>query len=132
MAQVTMTGTEYKNYIKAEEQLNEVLNYLFHQRHFSFPEDSVGAYTAGKWERKGEMPQWLRDKYVMALISQLMAMEDEEFERMVKANCHYYDFIEGSMACHEWSGYMDLLEDHVELRRRWEAVKAALEVEDEE
>lgn len=131
MAQVTMNGIEYKDLMRKEDQLHELINYLMAQRKFSCPEGSVNTYSCGKWKNEAVMPLWLKDMYVTALLSQLIMKSPEELGRIVKADCHYYDVADCSLYSNAWNDSVDLLEYSPQFKEIWENTKKALEAEEE-
>lgn len=132
MAQVTMSGIEYKDLMQKEDQLHELINYLMAQRKFSCPEDSVSTYSCGQWKNEAVMPQWLKNMYVTSLLSQLIMKSPEELKRLVKADCHYYSVDDCSMYSNQWSDSVDLLEFNPQFRKIWEDLKKELEAEEED
>ena len=132
MAQVTMSGIEYKDLMQKEDQLHELINYLMAQRKFSCPEDSVSTYSCGQWKNEATMPQWLKNMYITSLLSQLIMKSPEELKRLVKADCHYYSVDDCSMYSNQWSDSVDLLEFNPQFRKIWEDLKKDLEAEEED
>lgn len=131
MAQVTMNGIEYKDLMRKENQLHELINYLTAQRKFSCPEDSVSTYSCGQWKNEAVLPPWLKDMYITALLSQLIALPSEELERIVKADCHYYAIESCHLYSNPWDDAVDLLECNPQFKTIWENTKKALEAEEE-
>lgn len=132
MAQVTMSGIEFKDLMRKEDQLNELVNYLMAQRKFSCPEGSVNTYSCGQWKNEAVMPLWLKDMYVTALLSQLIMKSPEELSRIVKADCHYYAIESCSLYSNQWDDSVDLLEYSPQFKEIWENTKKALEAEEED
>lgn len=131
MAQVTMTGVEFRNMLKMEEEREELINYLMSQRRFSCPEESVNTYSCGQWKNEAVLPPWLKDMYITALLSQLIALPHEELERIVKADCHYYAVENCYLYSNPWDNAVDLLEYNPQFKTIWENTKKALEAEEE-
>ena len=131
MAQVTMNGLEYKDLMQKADQLHELINYLMGQRKFSCPEESVNTYSCGQWKNAAVLPPWLKDMYITALLSQLIALPHEELERIVKADCHYYSVENCSLYSNHWRDSVDLLEYNPQFKTIWENTKKALEAEEE-
>lgn len=131
MAQVTMNGIEYKDLMRKEDQLHELINYLTAQRRLTVPEDSVLTYACGTWKNEAVMPLWLKDMFVTALLSQLIMMSPEELGRIVKGNFHYYDVAGRNLYNNAWDDAVDLLEYSPQFKEIWENTKKALEAEEE-
>lgn len=130
MAQVTMTGVEYRGMIKMEEQREELLNIFVKAQQVTFDPESERTYSVGTFEEM-EFPKWVTDLLLKAMEAQLKLKDDEELAVWFQSGMFYYNPLQRNFNRHEWDGYVDMMKYSEGLCRRYEVWKASQEFEKE-
>lgn len=130
MAQVTMTGVEYRSMIKMEEQREELLNIFVAAQQVTFDPESVRTYSVGTFEEM-ELPKWVNDLLLKAMEAQLKMKSDEELAVWFQSDMFHFNPLKRDFNHHGWEGYVDMMKYSEGLRRRYEVWKASQEPEEE-
>lgn len=133
MTQVTMTGIEFRNMIKMEDEREELLNIFVKAQKVKFTKKNISQYGAGQFASM-EYPTWVEETLNKCMEAQLLLKEDDELALWFKSECFYFRPLTREFSRYEWDGGIHMLDYSDKLRARYEAWQATQgkEAEDNE
>lgn len=125
MAQVTMTGKEYEEFLAVKNRYEELMFLMVGARFpkISEKEEDDKWYLQQTFNYRDIYPKWVLDTIKPAIINYVHTLNEVQFKNLVKHDLHHYDPHAG-----EFTTYMrndatvDILEDYA-VYARWNSVK---------
>ena len=129
MAQVSMTGNEYAEMLREIAQGAEIIRHLMAERKVKFTKDNIHTYSSGGFPLSSTFPEWLQDMLVKDMVDQLLRKSAEEFGLWATTDHHFYDTKTRELNSWRRDTAVDLLEVSLELKERWDLVKAEVKAD---
>lgn len=132
MANVTLTGAEYKALILAEHELEEIKEWILSRNRANFEVES--RYSNVEWGEEEKMPNCIFKLLTDDMVERLENMNETALKNWATRKARYFNPAEKRFEESHWrdDGVVDLISRSDKLRRVWEEVKAAEEAETKE
>lgn len=132
MAQVTMTGEEYQEFLGHRDRYAELLRHIKASQQVRFKKGAENIFGSGEFADIPKYPEWLQELLLRDMVQQLLLLPAEEFEHWVATDKHFYSPKHRNFSSYSVHYNTDLLLLDPMLKERWDLIKGEMEKNKEE
>jgi hypothetical protein len=132
MAQVSMTGKEFEEFLQYKNHFLELLAFLKEERKVRFTPESTHNYTSGDFPSPQKFPEFINELLTQDMVEQLLCKDSDEFAIWARTGHHYYNIKDRELNGWTQDRNVNLLEVSPVLKERWNLFQEGSEAEQED